>query len=59
MRLEEVYEEAEIAGFKLPIPARIQARYFVVDCVICIWKCEEYVMLLLRVCVSVYLLNCR
>ncbi|CAM9591832.1 unnamed protein product [Ascophyllum nodosum] len=26
MRLEEVYEEAEIAGFKLPIPARIQPR---------------------------------
>lgn len=24
MRLQEVYEEAEVAGIKIPIPARIQ-----------------------------------
>lgn len=26
MRLQEVYEEAEVAGFKIPIPSRIQPR---------------------------------
>lgn len=26
MRLQEVYEEAEVAGVKIPIPSRVQVR---------------------------------
>lgn len=33
MRLQEVYEEAEVAGVKIPIPARIQVKTTKCTCV--------------------------
>lgn len=36
MRLQEVYEEAEVAGVKISIPSRIQVRTLSELCVV--WK---------------------
>ena len=45
MRLQEVYEEAEVGGFTIPIPSRIQVR-----CIAWKWHLFSYVFFFLSFC---------